>query len=344
VPAGVILGTLVAVSAVSVGGTLLGLPLPPLPPGIDGLMQVLLGMMVGLRIDRDSLRLGVHALVPAFLLAAIIIPTAVIAALVAAPLTSVDVVTFIFAAAPGGLTEMSLMSVAFGAYGTDVVVVQLLRLHLVRRALAGIDALLRRPEAKGGSGFAPRYQEEQQDDALAVRTGYKEDLKRFGVAAPWGVLGGVIGFAIWAPAGGIIGALLGSAAFGLLTGRDVPIEKFRLGVQALAGGTIGLADSGEFVVSGGFFGELVRHVGAAAMIISVQMLLWLATSWLLVKRFNYDLSTATLASSPGEISEAVPVAEEVGAADAAVVSFIHLVRVSTIVVVVPIFVALVVGR
>ena len=124
IPAGVLLGTLVGVGAVSVGGVLLGLPQLPLPPGTRRLLQVMLGMMVGLRMSKESLRSGGRALAPASLLTAVAISTAIVCALVAAPLTSIDLVTAIFAAAPGGLVEMSLMSMSFGADAAGVATVQ----------------------------------------------------------------------------------------------------------------------------------------------------------------------------------------------------------------------------
>ena len=69
-------------SVVSAVGPLLGLPQPPIPPGAMPSVQILLGMMVGLRMDRDSLRSGAYALVPATLLAVVVIAIAVVSALV----------------------------------------------------------------------------------------------------------------------------------------------------------------------------------------------------------------------------------------------------------------------
>src|SRR5215204_131506 len=337
IPAGVLLGTLVGVGAVSVGGLLLGLPQLPLPPGSRGLLQVMLGMMVGLRMSRESLRSGMHALAPAFLIAAIVIPTAFVCALIATPLTSISLVTAIFAAAPGGLVEMSLMGMSFGADGAGVATVQLIRLLV---ALAAIDVLLYWFRSRNKSEADPDEQEEdqdkEQDDAPAKKTEYKEDLQNFGVAAPWGILGGVIGLISQVPAGGIIGALIGSVAFRLSLGRDVPIEKFRVVVQVLGGTVIGLE------ISSSFFSEFARLAVAGTLIIAIQMLIWLATSWLLVKLFRYDLSTSALASSPGGLSGVVPAADEAGA-DAVVVTFMHLVRLGTIVVTVPLLVALIFG-
>lgn len=146
-------------------------------------------------------------------------------------------------------------------------------------------------------------------------------------------MGGLAGILSQAPAGGIIGALFGSAAFRLLTGRPVPVRGLQLAVQVLAGAVIGLQVSGEF------FDQFARLAGAGALIVSVQMLLWPLMSWMLARLFDYDLATATLASTPGGLSGVVATASE-AEADEVVVTFVHLVRLSTIVVVVPVLVAL----
>ncbi len=229
---------------------------------------------------------------------------------------------------------MSAVSLSFGADGAAVATVQLVRVLL---ALAVVNILLRRFESKAEpESTSDRQEQEEQDGASAEKTGYVEDLKRLAVAVPWGVLGGLAGIVSQAPAGGIIGALIGSAAFELLTERPVPVRKFQVGVQVLAGGVIGLQVSGEF------FGQLTRLAGAGTLIVSIQMLLWFATGWMLVRLFRYDVPTSALASTPGGMSGIIATASSSGA-DEVVVTFIHLVRLSTIIVVVPILVALVFG-
>ncbi len=336
VPAGVLVGTLVGVGVAAGGGSaLLGLPHISVPSWVNGLLQVLLGMMIGFRMTRDSLRSGAHALVPAILLAAVLILTSVVSALIAAPLASLDIATALFAAAPGGMTEMSTVSASFGADGAAVTAVQLVRVLL---AVAVANVLLTRLRSKGGSEESrSSNRQEEQDGASDEGGGYGEDLKRLGLAVPWGVVGGVVGVLSGAPAAGIVGALAGSAGFRLLTERSVPVKGFQLGVQALAGGVIGLGVSGEFL------GQVFRLAGAGALILSIQMLLWLVTGWLLLKLFHYDLPTAALASSPGGMSEIVSTANQ-GGADVVIVTFVHLVRLSSIVVVVPVLVAVFFGH
>lgn len=102
----------------------------------------------------------------------------------------------------------------------------------------------------------------------------------------------------------------------------------------LSGGVIGVE------ISGRFFSEVFMLAVVGGLIICVQMVLWFMASWLLTTRlFRYGVPTAALASSPGGISGVVPAANQAGA-DVAVVSFAQLIRLGTIVAVVPVFVAL----
>ncbi len=222
-------------------------------------MQILLGTMVGLRMDRDALRSGLHATI--------------------------------------------------------------------------VDVFLKSRESKDEG----EQEEDDEQEEDAGKPGYVEELTELGVAAPWAVLGGVVGIVSGVPAGGIVGALVASAAFELVTGRSVPLARFRIGVQVLGGVVIGLG------VSSSLLGELGRLALAGAVIIPVQMLFWLMASWLLVRFSGYDLSTSALASTPGGISGVIPAAEETDA-DAVIVTFMHLVRLSTVVVVVPILVTVFFGR
>ena len=338
VPAGVLVGTLVAVGAGGGGVALLGLPQLSIPPGTYSLLQILLGMLVGFRMTREGLREGARALLPASLLAIVIISASVGAALVAVLVTSLDPVTALFAAAPGGLTEMTAVGASFGADGAAVASVQLVRILL---AVTVVDVVLQRLGHKGNepdSGVESESKggDQGQVDALDSWGRHREDLKNFAIVAPWGIAGGLIGIATPLPAAGIIGALVCSAAFRLFMERPVPIGKFQTGVQAISGVVIGLGISGDFL------SQILRLAGAGALIISTQMMLWLAMSCLLARFFNYDLHTATLAPSPGAMSAVISTADETRA-DTVIVTFIQLVRLNAVIIVVPLLVSLFFG-
>ncbi|TCJ18086.1 hypothetical protein E0L93_06620 [Rubrobacter taiwanensis] len=317
-PAGVLTG---ALAGMGLGKVAMGLPPVPAPPEANAVLQVMVGIMVGLRMSRGAIRSGVRSLAPAVLVSAAMIAVGVAAALVAARLTSLDPVTALFAAAPGGLTEIVVVSAAFGADGAAVAAVHLARLLT---AIAGINLLL---------AYLNRKESGTRRSAPPLWSESRGDWRRLGLATAAGAAGGTAGLLISIPAGGVIGALAGSAAFRLLTENPVPVRQYGLGVQLLGGMVIGLGLSAEF------FAELVSLAGAGAILISAQMLLWISMSLLLARLFGQDNLTAAFAAAPGGMGEVIATASSAGA-NTVVVAFIHLVRLSTIIVVVPALISL----
>lgn len=321
VPAGVLTGTMVGVGGAQ---TIMGFPEMPAMPGLNQSLQVLVGIMVGLRITRSSVRSGVQALVPATLLTAAFIASSVGAALAATSLTGVDPRTALFAAAPGGLTEMASVGASLGADGAVVVAVHLVRLLLVIAAINVLMAKLRRrePPASGNSPGAMT--------AASVNGNVKSvgGLAMLGAVVSLGVLGGITGLATPLPAGGVVGALFSVALVRLLFDAPLPERGFHLGVQALSGGVIGLGVSGELLDA------LSSLVGATVIVTLTQMLVWVAACYLLEWLARYDVETAIFASAPGGMSNLISASTET-TADTVVVAFTHLLRLSTTIVVVP---------
>ena len=110
---------------------LLGFPEVSPPPLAGQALQVMVGVIVGLRVTRDSMRSGARTLLPAAVLAGIFLASGFTAAVAAVSLTEMTPVTALFAAAPGGLTEMASVGPSLGADGPAVAAVHLVRLLLV---------------------------------------------------------------------------------------------------------------------------------------------------------------------------------------------------------------------
>lgn len=306
-----------------VGSGLAVLNFPPVAPPqtVNQLLQVAIGLFVGLRITRSSLGSSVRSLVPALLLAVLMLLAGVLAALLSVWIVRMDLRTALFAAAPGGITEMSTVASALGADGAAVTTVHLVRLLL---AIAVVGILTRRlteriPEARPHRALP--------DEAFLRASDTQGKQRWLGLAMLTGGAAGVVGLLTPVPAGGVIGALFGSAVFRLLK-PGPPARGLRVGVQALAGAVIGLRLSDEF------FGQLADLVVASGMIVGMQVLFWLASYRLLVKLFDYESVTAVFASAPGGMSELISGADQAGAS-ASVVAFTHLVRLSTTICVVP---------
>lgn len=318
VPAGLFIGAMAGVGAWL---AVLGLPEVRTPPLLGQALQIMVGVLVGFRVSADSLRAGARSLVPAAVLAAVFLASGVAAAVAAVLLTGMSPVTALFAAAPGGLTEMASVGASLGADGPAVAAVHLVRLLLVIFAAGLILARLRssgheRPDAAPGRPDEP---------APEPTNGWT----RLILIAGAGLAGGVLGLVLTAlPAGGVIGALLGSGSARFLAAGDLPEGRFNALVQVYGGAVIGLGLSAEF------FRTLAQLAGAAFVINSIQMLVWALAGYLLVRAFRFDPRTAAFAAAPGGMGTLIALTGETDA-DLVTVAFTHLFRLTATIVVVP---------
>ena len=320
VPAGLFMGAMVGVGAWL---AVLGLPEVRTPSLLDQALQVMVGVLVGFRVSVDSLRAGVGSLLPAAALAAVFLASGVAAAVAAVVLTGMSPVTALFAAAPGGLTEMASVGASLGADGPAVAAIHLVRLLLVIFA-AGL--ILARP---GSSGHERPPARGTPDEPATETAGAAGGWARLTLVGGAGLVGGVLGLALTAlPAGGVIGALLGSAVARFLIPGDLPERYFDALVQVYGGAVIGLGLSAEF------FRTLAQLAGAAVVINSIQMLVWMVAGYLLVRAFRFDPRTAAFAAAPGGMGTIIALTGETDA-DLVTVAFTHLFRLIATIMVVP---------
>ena len=320
VPAGAFTGAMVGVGLLL---AVLGFPSVRTPALLGQVLQVMVGVLVGFRISRDSLGSGAKTLLPAAVLAALFLASAVAAAAMAVGLTGIRPVTALFSAAPGGLTEMATIGASVGADGPAVAAVHLSRLLLV---IFVANVFLARSQPRESPHAAgPAASERTADRGRAA--------SRLALVVGAGVAGGVLGLALTPlPAGGVVGALLGSGVARLCVTGAVPEGGFNLLVQASGGGIIGLGLSAEF------FGTLLQLAGVAALVNATQMLAWAAAALVLVKVFRFDPTTATFAAAPGGMGTLLSVTGETDA-DLVAVAFTHLLRLGATILVVPLLVA-----
>lgn len=322
-PAGAFIGALVGVGS-ALG--LHGFPEIPSPDAAGWGLQILVGILVGLRMTRDSLRSGTGVVVSASLLSVLFLASSVAAAVVAVRLTGISPETALFAAAPGGLTEMATVGATQGANGPAVAAVHVSRLLIVIFAVGFLASRLR------AKTDARRAIEDQTPSSSEESENSRGFWKLAGVSVG-GVVGGVLGLALTPlPAGGVIGALFGAGLVRLLVEGPVPERSFQLSVQAIGGGLIGLGLSAEF------FETLLQLAGATVLINAIQMSVWLLAYYLLVRVVGYDLQTATFASAPGGMGATLSMLGDTDA-DLVTVAFTHLLRVCATVIIVPLIVA-----
>jgi uncharacterized protein len=321
IPSGAFTGAMVGVGT-ALG--FLGFPKVSVPPLAGQSLQVMVGVIVGLRITGESLRSGARSLLPAVVVAAIFLASGLAAATAAVSLTGLSPTTALFAAAPGGLTEMASVGASLGADGPAIAAIHLSRLLLVLLAANFILARVQRtsvPDQDGGHAPA------------STNATSREGLLKLGAIATAGLAGGIVGLALTPlPAGGVVGALVGAGVVRAMTAGPVPEQWFSSLVQVLSGVIIGLGLSAQF------FEAITQLAGAAVLVNLTQMVVWILAGYLLVWLFGFDPRTGTFASAPGGMGILLSIIGETDA-DLVTVAFTHLLRLSTTIVVVPVVAA-----
>lgn len=321
IPAGAFTGAMVGVG-IALG--FLGFPEISVPPLAGQSLQVMVGVIVGLRITGESLGSGARTLFPAAVITAIFLASGLAAATAAVSLTGMSPITALFAAAPGGLTEMASVGASLGADGPSVAAIHLSRLLLVLLVANLILARMERAAAPEQAGaHAP----------TSTNAERREGLLKLGAIAAAGLAGGIVGLTLTPlPAGGVVGALIGAGVVRLLTTGPIPERWFSSLVQVLSGVIIGLGLSAQF------FEALAQIARVAILVNLTQMAVWIVAWYLLVWLFGFGTRTATFASAPGGMGILLSIIGE-SDADLVTVAFTHLLRLSTTIVVVPVLAA-----
>jgi membrane AbrB-like protein len=139
---------------------------------------------------------------------------------------------------------------------------------------------------------------------------------------------GLIADRLGVPAGALLGALAGAFLVNVAWPGPRLARAFRTGGKALSGTVIGLSFTPAILASAiGLAPVVVLGVGAL-------ILTGLGMSFVLHRRFGWDLPTALYSCTPGGLSELAATSEDVGA-NVQVVVAVHTVRVVAIVVLGP---------
>jgi len=143
-----------------------------------------------------------------------------------------------------------------------------------------------------------------------------------------GSVGGLIGYKLRLPAGALIGSMLAVGIFNLLGFQSYMPSQVRVGVQIVLGCLLGLSLNWNTIT------QLRTVIVPAAIIIVSLLVCGLITGFIIHKFCNLDMHTAFLSSSPGGMTEMSLLAVTLGA-DGPKVSVLHLVRMITVVSVMP---------
>jgi len=323
IPAGAMIGAMIAVALFNVftGDAFL-------PQNVRIITQIAAGAFIGAKVrykDVQELRLMIK---PALLMITAMIILNLIMGYIMYRVTEIDLITSLFACAPGGIIDMSLISSDLGADSSKVAVLQLVRLmsvmiifppllKFISFSVTAKDKVKEDIEENLNVDSINIPSKNIKSDKFKYWT--KEKNKNLFITTIVAAIGGLVGSFLRIPAGAMTLAMIAVAALNITTERAyMPLNIRRL-TQILAGILIGSRMTYTDLVA-------LKTVIVPALILLIGMILVnLFLGFFISKISNIDLVTCLFASTPGGVSDMALIAEDLGA-DAPKVAILQLTR------------------
>ncbi|WP_051542066.1 AbrB family transcriptional regulator [Clostridium lundense] len=123
IPAGALVGSMIAVAIYNIYGGK-----GAMPSNFKLGAQIVVGGMIGLNFTKESIYALKDIIFPAVILVIGLTLLSILLGFAIYKLTGLDLVTALFSSAPGGITDMTLISEAYGADISKVALLHLMRL------------------------------------------------------------------------------------------------------------------------------------------------------------------------------------------------------------------------
>jgi membrane AbrB-like protein len=319
IPAPAVLGSLLFLGTAA----FFNAPIAP-PSQLRPLLSVVLGVILGLRFN-----VKLAGMVREILLAAVWLAALTVLATMALCGLGIDKTTAIFAATPGGITEIALAAMSLGA---DTFAVTILQLSRMLFTVTLIPFLARR--SSGKTGEKPLAQPTSETPAQALPKALPPQ------PLDWVLLAGLGAFSAWlfgllrVPASNLVGPMLMVGSYTWIRKRNLKVHKnLQKLVQVGVGGLVGLSISRESIL--GLPSYILPILCLDLIILGGCILL----AYVLNKLTGWDLLTCLIATAPGGLSLMTLLSIEMGADSNRVVVF-QVLRMVLVLLLTPFFGAL----
>lgn len=320
VPAGAMVGSMILVAAFNIAtGRVF------MPQDVKVVTQIAAGAFIGAGISRKDVLDLRFIIKPAVLMVISMIVLNLLMGYTMYKTTGVDLVTCLFASAPAGIVDMSLISSDMGADTSKVAILQMVRLLIVfiilpplmkfvhSRIYKDKDIETAREEAVC-TDSAKAHKEERKSKSFT-----KEKATNLALTLGIALIVGFVGYKLKVPAGAMTFAMVAVGALNIFTGRGYMPLNLRRATQVFAGILIG----GRMT-----YGDLIALksviVPAIIMLVGIIVLNFLI-GFIISRVGGIEIVTALLASAPGGVSDMALIAKELGG-DAPKVAIMQLAR------------------
>lgn len=332
IPAGAMVGSMIAVGAFSI---ITGRAF--MPQNVKIITQISAGAFIGAGISRkDVLNLKL-VVKPAILMVLSMILLNLFLGYIMHKVTGIDLVTCLFASAPAGVVDMSLISSDMGADTSKVAVLQMVRLLVVFTIVPSMMKFI----------HLKLYPSKTQEISLEKRVSVKEfDVnektnkykkavkeKAINLSLTLGIalISGLVGYKFKIPAGAMTFAMISVGALTIFYDKGYMPINLRRGTQVFAGILIGASVTYDDLIA-------LKEVIIPAFILLIGIIIFnLLVGFFISKISGMELITALLASAPGGISDMALIAQDLGG-DGPKITIMQLSRYICIIAIFPIII------
>lgn len=335
VPAGAMVGSMVSVALYNIltGDAYF-------PQDLRVVTQIATGAFIGAGITKKDILDLKLMIKPAVMMVTSMIILDVFLGYIMFKVTDVDLVTSLFACAPGGLVDMSLVSTDLGADSSKVALLQMIRLMsvliIIPPIIRYISVHFIKSKKTDGKGLEDSLNLEPVRNSKTIYNEYlgRDKYINLGITILAASAAGLIGYKLNIPAGAMTVSMVAVGALNVASNRGYMPLNIRRVTQVFAGALIGQRMGfGDLVALGGI---IVPVIILIAGIIVVNFCIGLFIS----KAAKLELVTSLLSSAPGGMSDMALIAKDLGG-DAPKVAVLQLARYICIVGFYPIIIKLI---
>lgn len=300
------------------------------PDELRTVMQMFSGAVIGLGVHKEDVKAlrTIGGPVVILLVCMMILNVGFGAAIYS--VSDLDIITSLFASAPGGMTDMAIIAGDLGANPSYVVILQLSRLILTLAILPPIfgKIVVRKRKKQGLVTSQERMEAMELDLAEAtldgaldevsieergekavpapIKPSAKELMPRWAITTLGAVGGGTLLYLVGMPAGAILGGMAITVLLNVTWGRCAMPSKTRHVTQTLSGAYIGTTLTAEYVRT---LPQLIFPV----LIMLVGVFVWcFLVGFIIHKLTKLEFETCMLACAPGGVQDMCLLADELG--------------------------------
>lgn len=278
-------------------------------------LQVCSGVLVGSNITMDTLKALRKLWKPYLVMMGVLLSVTFSLSLFLSRFSTLDSVTALLAMAPGGMTDMTILSTALGGNSAYVALIHTSRLFVIILTLPPLIKMVCKKEEAGADA---------EEKTAVTEPPLRNLLPALAVAAVFAV----VFVLLHVRAGAMLGAMIGSSLCTLFLRRYHCPRWYTLLLQVGAGAFVGASVTHDTIIR-------IPHLWLPLLCVVLSVWVYFFLNGFLMHRlFGIRKSTAMISCAPGGLMEMSLLAEELGG-DLPTIATMHVLRLFSVILIVP---------